>query len=66
MVNYNKFLNLPLSDELPDSDDKPVDHEIQILIPSLLMATLNQLWGDHQDWFFGVNMGIYHITFCFF
>ena len=49
MVNYNKFLNLPLSDELPDSDDKPVDHEIQILIPSLLMATLNQLWSDRQD-----------------
>ena len=62
MVNYNKLLNLPSSDELPDSDDEPVDHEIQILIPSLLIATLNQLWGDRQDWFFGINMGIYHTT----
>ncbi|NES77134.1 MULTISPECIES: Uma2 family endonuclease [Okeania] len=62
MVNYNPLLNLPSSDELPDSDDKPVDREIQILIPNLLMLILNQLWGDHSDWFFGVNMGIFHTT----
>ncbi len=62
MVNYNQLLNLPSSDELPDSDDKPVDHEIQILIPNLLRLILNRLWGDRSDWFFGVNMGIYHTT----
>ncbi|NET24182.1 Uma2 family endonuclease [Okeania sp. SIO1I7] len=62
MVNNNQLLNLPSSDELPDSDDKPVDHEIQILIPNLLMLILNQLWGDRYDWFFGVNMGIFHTT----
>ncbi|NES72252.1 MAG: Uma2 family endonuclease, partial [Okeania sp. SIO2D1] len=62
MVNYDQLLNLPSSDELPDSDDKPVDHEIQILIPNLLMLILNQLWGDRYDWFFGVNMGIFHTT----
>ena len=62
MVNYNKLLNLPSSDELPDSDDKPVDHEIQILIPNLLRLILNQLWSDRSDWFFGVNMGIFHTT----
>ncbi|NEQ35548.1 MAG: Uma2 family endonuclease [Okeania sp. SIO3I5] len=62
MVNYNELLNLPSSDELPDSDDKPVDHEIQILIPNLLWLILNQLWGDRSDWFFGINMGIFHTT----
>ena len=62
MVNYNKLLNLPSSDELPDSDNKPVDHEIQVIIPNLLKQILNLLWGDRQDWFFGVNMGIYHTT----
>ncbi|MDY7002503.1 MAG: Uma2 family endonuclease [Cyanobacteriota bacterium] len=62
MVNNNQLLNLPSSDELPDSDDKPVDHEIQILIPNLLMLILNQLWGDRYDWFFGINMGIFHTT----
>ncbi|NEP07120.1 MAG: Uma2 family endonuclease [Okeania sp. SIO2G4] len=62
MVNHKQLLNLPSSDELPDSDDKPVDREIQILIPNLLMLILNQLWGDRYDWFFGVNMGIFHTT----
>ena len=62
MVNNNQLLNLPSSDELPDSDDKPVDHEIQILIPNLLRLILNQLWGDRYDWFFGINMGIFHTT----
>ena len=62
MVNYNQLLNLPSSDELPDSDDKPVDHEIQILIPNLLRTILNRLWRDRSDWFFGVNMGIFHTT----
>ncbi len=62
MVNYNPLLNLPSSDELPDSDDKPVEHEIQILIPNLLRLILNLLWRDSSDCFFGVNMGIYHTT----
>ncbi|NEO54186.1 MAG: Uma2 family endonuclease [Okeania sp. SIO3B5] len=62
MVNYNELLNLPSSDELPDSDDKPVDHEIQNLIPNLLLLILERLWSDHSDWFFGVDMGIFHST----
>ncbi|MEB3340812.1 hypothetical protein [Okeania sp.] len=49
MVNYNQLLDLPSSDELPDSDDKPVDHEIQILIPNLLRIILNRLWRDRSD-----------------
>jgi Uma2 family endonuclease len=47
-------------DDLPYSDNKPVDNELQLLLPILLRATLAMLWAEHQDWFFGVNMGIYH------
>jgi Uma2 family endonuclease len=28
----------------------------------LLRLILNWLWSDRNDWFFGVNMGIYHTT----
>ncbi|MEM9815079.1 MAG: Uma2 family endonuclease [Cyanobacteria bacterium P01_D01_bin.6] len=50
---------LPSSAELPDSDDTPVDNELQNLIPNLLEAILAMLWADREDWFFGVDMGIY-------
>ena len=62
MVNYNPLQNLPSSDELPDSDDTPVDHELQAIIPTMLRVILNWLWGSRLDWFFGVNMGVYHTT----
>jgi Uma2 family endonuclease len=52
-------LQLPTSEELPDSDDTPVDNENQNTIPNWLIAILEQIWGDRQDWFFGVDMGIY-------
>ncbi|MDV3350951.1 Uma2 family endonuclease [Leptothoe sp. LEGE 181152] len=51
---------LPSSAELPDSDDTPVDNELQNLIPNLLEAILAMAWPDRQDWFFGVDMGIYY------
>jgi Uma2 family endonuclease len=51
---------LPTAEELPDSDDTPVDNELQILIPILLRAILALLWADGMDWFFGVNMGVYY------
>lgn len=60
MVNYNSLDCLPSSAELPDSDDKPVDNELQILIPNLLLAVLAAMWQNRDDWFFGINMGIYH------
>jgi Uma2 family endonuclease len=50
---------LPGSEDLPDSDDTPVDNEGQNDIPNGLRSTLAQLWSDRQDWFFGVDMGIY-------
>ncbi len=50
---------LPSSAELPDSDDTPVDNELQNLIPNLLEAILAMIWPEREDWFFGVDMGIY-------
>ncbi len=33
-----------------------------MIVPTLLRQILNQVWGDRYDWFFGVNMGVYHTT----
>ena len=51
---------LPSSFELPDSDDKPADNELQILVATLLHDILSEQWNERTDWFFGINMGIYH------
>ncbi len=59
MVDYNSLQRLPTSEELPCSDDTPVDHELQNTIPNLLRAILLLIWADREDWFFGVDMGIY-------
>jgi Uma2 family endonuclease len=53
---------LPPSNELPDSDDIPVDNEDQNWIPNVLLMLLKNIWGERTDWFFGVDMGIYHTT----
>ena len=53
---------LPSSDELLDSDDFPVDNEDQNFIPNVLLFLLEYVWQDRQDWFFGVDMGLYHTT----
>jgi Uma2 family endonuclease len=37
-----------------------VDNELQNLIPNLLEAILALAWSERMDWFFGVDMGIYH------
>lgn len=60
MLEYNPLLCLPSSEELPDSDDTPVDNELQDLIPGLLKAILALEWKDRWDWFFGVDMGVYY------
>lgn len=60
MVQYNPLDCLPSSAELPDSDDTPVDNELQNLIPNLLDAILALAWSQRTDWFFGVDMGIYY------
>jgi Uma2 family endonuclease len=60
MFKYDPRLCLPSSEELPDSDDTPVDNELQDLIPGLLKAILARLWANRWDWFFGVDMGVYY------
>ena len=60
MVQYNPLQYLPTEEDLPDSDDTPVDNEFQIIIPFLLRAILLLLWAERMDWFFGVNMGVYY------
>jgi Uma2 family endonuclease len=56
-VNIQK---LPPSNELPDSDDTPVDNEDQNWIPNVLLLLLKYIWAERTDWFFGVDMGIYY------
>jgi Uma2 family endonuclease len=62
MVKLDLYRNLPTSDELPDSDDIPVDNEDQNLLPNVLLFLLNVMWAQRSDWYFGVDMGIYHTT----
>jgi Uma2 family endonuclease len=54
--------NLPTSDELPCSDDTPVDNEDQNLLPNVLLFLLNTIWAERMDWYFGVDMAVYHTT----
>lgn len=61
MVQYNPLQYLPSATELPDSDDTPVDNELQNLIPNLLLAILAIVWSQRMDWYFGVDMGIYYL-----
>jgi Uma2 family endonuclease len=60
MFQYQPQLYYPSTDELPDSDDTPVDNELQDLIPGMLKAILAMLWAERSDWFFGVDMGVYY------
>jgi Uma2 family endonuclease len=62
MVKSDPLLHLPTSAELPCSDDTPVDNEDQNFIPNLLLFLLKAIWANRQDWYFGVDMGIYHTT----
>lgn len=55
----NSDLWLPGSEDLPCSDDTPVDNENQNTLPNWLLAMLEEIWQDRQDWFFAVDMGIY-------
>lgn len=62
MVKSDLWLHLPTSDELPSSDDTPVDNEEQNFIPNLLLFLLEFIWAERLDWFFGTDMAIYHTT----
>jgi Uma2 family endonuclease len=54
--------NLPSTADLPCSDDTPVDNEDQNLLPNLLLLLLTHLWSARMDWYFGVDMAVYHTT----
>ncbi len=60
MVQYNPLQYLPTEEDLPETDNIPVDNELQLLIPTLLRAILALLWADRKNWFLGVNLGIYY------
>lgn len=60
MVEYHSSQYLPTEEDLPETDNTPVDNELQILIPNLLRAILALLWSSRMDWFLGVNLGIYY------
>jgi Uma2 family endonuclease len=62
MVKSDSKLNLPSSDQLPCSDDAPVDNENQNFIPNFLLFLLEFIWAERTDWFFAVDMGVYHNT----
>jgi len=61
MVQFEPLLRLPSSEELPCSDETPVDNELQNLIPNLLLTILAFIWQERQDWFFGVDMAVYYL-----
>lgn len=62
MVQFDPKLKLPTSAELPCSDDTPVDNENHNLLPNILLFLLKFIWAKRNDWFFGVDMGVYHTT----
>lgn len=63
MLSENlKVVGLPSTDELACSDDIPVDNEDQNFLPNILLFLLTSIWATRTDWFFGVDMAIYHTT----
>lgn len=60
MVQYNPQQFLPTAEELPETDHKPVDSQLQLLIASLLDDILAWIWRERNDWFWGINMGVYY------
>jgi Uma2 family endonuclease len=58
--DFNFPDGLPTADDLPDSDDTPVDSELQELIPGLLKAILMDMWGSRKDWLFSIDMAFYY------
>lgn len=49
MLNYDPLACLPSAEELPDSDDTPVDNGLQNLIPNLLEGVLALIWKNRTD-----------------
>jgi Uma2 family endonuclease len=49
-----------IDDEFPCSDGKPVDSELQELVPGLLKYILMRIWADKLDYLFAIDMGFYY------
>jgi hypothetical protein len=70
MIAPDLELRLPSTEELPCSDDTPVDNvgvspsrsEDQNLLPNLLLFALASIWASRMDCFFAVDMAVYHTT----
>jgi len=62
MVNltYPKNRHLPTAEELPSSDETPVDNQLQNDIPNLLLSLLAAIWAGRDDWYFGVDMAVHY------
>ena len=62
MVNltYPKNRHLPTAEELPSSDETPVDNQLQNDIPNLLLSLLASIWAGRDDWYFGVDMAVHY------
>ncbi len=58
--DFNFRDGLPTAEELPDSDDKPVESELQELVSGLLKAILHDIWRDRTNWLFGLDLGFYY------
>jgi Uma2 family endonuclease len=54
------FNGLPVDDEFPCSDGKPVDSELQELVPGLLKSILMRIWKNKPDYLFAIDMGFYY------
>ena len=60
MVQYDPLQTLPNEEDLPETDNLPVDNELQILIPSLLRVILALHWAERTDWLLAINLGLYY------
>ena len=60
MLQDNPLQYLPTEEDLLETDNKPVDNELQLLIPTLLRAILLLAWAERTNWFFGANLGVYY------
>ncbi|UFP93490.1 Uma2 family endonuclease [Gloeobacter morelensis] len=59
MISSEEMPFWPMAQRLPDSDELPVDNELQEQVAAFLRRVLCAVWSERQDWFFGVDMGIY-------
>jgi Uma2 family endonuclease len=60
-LEETEFCNgLPIDDEFPCRDGKPVDSELQELVPGLLKSILMRIWKNKPDYLFAIDMGFYY------